>query len=371
MMKPPAVGEELDDWKVLCSFLPDGWQEKAPESGALTRARGVSDPEALLRVLLIHIANGCSLAETAVRAQQMGLAQFNPSAVYKRLRSAEEWLRWMAEQMRASLGMARPQVSQRVRVVDGTSISEPGSTGTDWRIHYAIDLATLQCDFFLLTDVHGGETWRRYPVRRGEILVGDRGYANPQGVRHVVKGGADVLVRLNRQALPLYSGKGKRMLPLKLAGKLRPRQSREWAAWVDDGREPTIPGRLIAVRRSKQATEYARKQLMRRASKKQRSISRKEFEAAQYFFVWTTLPSSWSRQQVLELYRCRWQIELAFKRMKSIMGLGHLPKKDPESCRAWLHGKLFASLLVERMIGAAKTISPWGYELDPAQKQVA
>ncbi len=371
MIKQPAAWEGLDDWEVLCSFLPHGWEQKARECGALTRARGVSGPEALLRVLLIHIANGCSLAETAVRARQMGLAQFNQSAVYKRLRLAEEWLRWMADQMRAHLGMARPQLRQRVRVVDGTSISEPGSTGTDWRIHYAIDLATLQCDFFLLTNVHGGETWRRYPVQRGEILVGDRGYANPQGVRHVVNGGADVLVRLNRQALPLWSRKGKRMMPVKLAAKLRPRQTREWAAWVDGGQEQAIPGRLIAVRRSKSATEYARKKLMRRASRKQTHLTQEELEAAQYFFVWTTLTTSWSRQQVLELYRCRWQIELAFKRMKSIMGLGHLPKKDPESCRAWLHGKLFTSLLVERMIGAAKTISPWGYELDEAQEQVA
>jgi hypothetical protein len=56
--------------------------------------------------------------------------------------------------------------------------------------------------------------------------------------------------------------------------------------------------------------------------------------------------------------------QLAFKRMKSIMGLGHLPKKDPASARAWLHGKIFASLLVERMVQAAETFSPWGYRLD-------
>jgi len=74
---------------------------------------------------------------------------------------------------------------------------------------------------------------------------------------------------------------------------------------------------------------------------------------------------------MLQLYRCRWQIELAFKRMKSIMGLGHLPQKDLESCRAWLHGKLFTSLLVERIIGAAKTFPPWGYELDTPPEQVA
>jgi hypothetical protein len=94
----------------------------------------------------------------------------------------------MAEQMRASLGMVRPKIGRRVRVVDATSISEPGSTGTDWRIHYAINLTNLQCDFFQLTDVSGGETWRRFPVTRGDILLGDRGYSNPNGVRHVVTG---------------------------------------------------------------------------------------------------------------------------------------------------------------------------------------
>jgi hypothetical protein len=368
MEQPRVVLEELDDWEVLCSFLPSGWEQKARECGALTRARGVSDPRALLRVLLIHIASGCSLAETAVRARQMGLAELNQSAVYKRLRSAEEWLRWLAEQMRTSLGMITPKIRERVRVVDATSISEPGSTGTDWRIHYAINLTNLRCDFFLLTDVRGGETWRRFPVARGDIMLGDRGYCNPQGVQHVVAAGAHVVVRLNRQSLPLFDGHGKRLDAVAVARKLEPGQSGEWAAWVCPAPGGAIKGRLIAVRRSKQATEYARKKLKQQAIKKQRRVSPKALEAAQYFLVWTTLPSARSRAQILELYRSRWQIELAFKRMKSIMGLGHLPKKDPASCRAWLHGKLFTSLLVERLIGAAKKISPWGYQLADAQE---
>lgn len=305
-----------------------------------------------------------------MRAQQMGLGQLNQSAIYKRLRSAEDWLRWMADQTRASLGMARPNIGERVRVVDATSISEPGSTGTDWRIHYAINLMNLQCDFFQLTDVSGGETWRRFPVARGDILLGERGYSNVNGIRHVVEAGGEVIVRLNRHVLPLFTETEKRLDVLKIARKLKPSQDMECAAWVQNGQGHWIKGRLLILRRSKQATEYARKKLKQRASRKQTNVSEKALAAAQYFFAWTTLPASWSRPQVLELYRCRWQIELAFKRMKSIMGLGHLPKKDPESCRAWLHGKLFTSLLVERMIGAAKKLSPWGYELGSTKKQV-
>jgi len=366
MNQAGTVVEELDDWEVLCSFLPEGWEQKARDFGALTRARGISGAGALLRILLIHIAMGCSLAETSVRAEQLGLGRLNPTAVYKRLRSAEEWLRWLAEQMRSDLGMVSPSVGRRVRAVDATSISEQGSTGTDWRIHYAINLKNLQCDFFLLTDVRGGETWRRFPVSPGDIMLGDRGYATPKGVQHVVEAKGDVVVRLNRGALPLFDEKGKRLAILKRVRQLKPRQSAEWPTWVHSDSHHTIPGRLIAVQRSKRATEKARKALQQRASKRQKSISAEALEAAQYFFLWTTLSSSWSRLQALDLYRSRWQIELSFKRMKSIMGLGHLPKKDPASCRAWLHGKLLTSLLIERMIGAAKTISPWGYQLGPS-----
>jgi hypothetical protein len=371
MKESSSVLAELDDWTILSSFLPEGWQQKARECGALTRARGIAGPDALLRILLIHIANGCSLAETSVRAEQLGLGSLNQSAVYKRLRSSEEWLRWLAEKMRASLGFTAPMLAQRVRAVDATAISEPGSTGTDWRIHYAIDLASLQCDFFQLSDVKGGETWRRFPVTKGDILLGDRGYANPNGVAHVVGAGGDVVVRLNRKALPLFDKEGNRLNPVHMARRLKSNQNSEWEAWVHTDSGNRVGGRLIIVRRSKQATEYARKKLRQEASKKQKSVSAETLEAAQYFFLWTTLPRSRSRKTVLELYRCRWQIELAFKRMKSIMGLGHLPKKDPESCRAWLHGKLFTSLLVERMIGAAKTFSPWGYELDATPEQMA
>ena len=75
--------------------------------------------------------------------------------------------------------------------------------------------------------------------------------------------------------------------------------------------------------------------------------------------VWTTLPAEADdAAAVLALYRVRWQIELAFKRMKSLMGLGQLPKKSDASSRAWLHGKLLLALLVERLLGLALLRSP-------------
>ena len=82
--------------------------------------------------------------------------------------------------------------------------------------------------------------------------------------------------------------------------------------------------------------------------------------------LFTTFPATrFSAADVLEWYRTRWQVELVFKRFKSLAELGHLPKHDEQSARAWLYGKLFVALLVEKLIGHARAVSPWGYHLGP------
>ena len=81
----------------------------------------------------------------------------------------------------------------------------------------------------------------------------------------------------------------------------------------------------------------------------------------EYFVVGTSLSAdAFLSAQVLELYRLRWQVELAFKRLKSIMQLGQLPKTDPESCRAWLYGKMLYALLCYAIVDKGRSFSPWG-----------
>lgn len=360
---------EVENWEILCSFLPEGWAEQARRLGALRRARYISDPGTVLRILLLHLATGCSLAETAARASASGLATISAVGVFKRLRAAEPWLRWLAQQMRGVAALPLEAAGRRLRAVDATSVSEPGSTGTDWKVHWAVNLADLQCDFFELTDVReGGETFRRVPVMAGDILMGDRVYAAPPGVAHVVQAQGDVLVRLNRQALPLFDRHGRRMDLWTWVRGLQGKTPGEREAWVRNPPGGWISGRLIALRQSAEVTRSIQRRLRRRAQRNQETVTVESLRFAEYFLLWTTLPPAFSRATMLELYRLRWQIELVFKRMKSILGLGHLPKKDPRSAQAWLEGKLFTGLLIERMVHAAESFSPWGYSLAaPAQ----
>jgi len=144
-----------------------------------------------------------------------------------------------------------------------------------------------------------------------------------------------------------------------------------WSTRVRCADGDWIRGRLLAVQRSAQSTRIVRARMERYAKKHRKIVSPESWKAAAYFTVWTTLPDAFPASAVLELYRSRWQIELAIKRMKSILGLGHLPKRDPASARAWLHGKLFVSLLVERLVEAANSFSPWGYGPDVTPQPLA
>jgi hypothetical protein len=370
-MKPDACIEELDDWALVCQHLPAGWQEQAHDLGALRRARGFPDASVLLRTLLVHRAGGCSLKEAVTNAKVAGWCDVSAVALFKRLRAAECWLHWMADRLWQRPPTPPLPNGYRARAIDATTVSVPGSAGTDWRLHFGINLESLQCDFFEVTAAHEGETFRRIPVERGDLLLGDRVYATPPGIAHVAGAGGHVLARVNHKALPLFDPGGK---PLPLTERLRSvqlGQCREWSALVRHGRR-TYRGRLVAVKRNRWSACLERRALRKRAAKRQKRLSRAALFLAGYFYVWTDVPArALGATAVLDWYRCRWQIELCFKRMKSILGRGELPKKREDSCRAWLYGKLLVALRLQRLLDEAEPFSPWGYELGSAAQPLA
>lgn len=129
-----------------------------------------------------------------------------------------------------------------------------------------------------------------------------------------------------------------------------------------------VPGRVCAVRKSAEATRRARKRARREARRQGSEVRPATLAYADFVIVFTTFcEETFGAGEVLEWYRLRWQVELVFKRLKSLARLGHLPKHDDDSARAWLYGKLLVALLVDKLIDHARATSPWGYALAPHQ----
>jgi hypothetical protein len=355
-----------EDWAVLTRFLPSGWEEKAKELGAYRRFRRFSTVGSLLRVLLIHVLQGCSLRETVVRAGQGGIARLSAVALFKRLRLASEWLRWMAvEVMYTWLVRQQPSGAWgdlRVRVIDGTNVQEPGSKGTSWRIHYSIQLSSLTCDEFKVTDPKTGESFKHFSVKPGDLLLGDRNFAKKPGIAHVCARGGHVLVRINLTGTVFLSQDNQRFDIVRHLRSLREGELGDWDVWVQDG-DVLIPGRICAVKKSEAAAEKAKRKILREAKKKKRTVRPETLESAGYVFLFTTLGRVFSANQVLEIYRVRWQVELAFKRLKSLLRLGDLRKFDTDSVMAWIHAKLLVAVLIEALRAASNSFFPWGYPI--------
>lgn len=374
-MKAATEKKEKDDWKTLVSVFPKNWKKLGVEAGATNYMRGFSSPEVLLRVLLLHVGKGYSLKETAARASISRLAEVSSVALFKRLKKSEKWLKSLCLALLAEKGIdvKRLNPSVQFRVVDGSIVKEPGKTGSQWRFLFSFSLPDLECDQFDLTPHDGkgtGEHFNRLRVKKGDHILGDRAYANTEGIIYVLKHGGQVLVRSNGVMLPMYSENGKqinllnRLSTITEAGTIK-----ELPVWIGEG-EQRHAGRLCILRKSDIQIERTLRKLRLAASKRQRKLKPATLKYAKFIMVFTTFsPDKFSSQDVMECYRVRWQIELAIKRLKSIIELGHVPKGDEISCRAWLYGKLFLGLLTEKLLHIGRAFSPWGYYLHRTQPQ--
>jgi hypothetical protein len=198
-----------EDWSLLQTFFPDRWRELARETRALKGLRKDKGESEFLRTLLLHLACGYSLRETATRAREAKLADLSDVAVLKRLRKSKDWLQAMCVRLFATQAPGRPELPPGLRLVDATLVKELGPTGSTWRIHYALRWPELTCDFFQVTATQGagtGESLTPFPVQPGEHLLADRGYSNYASARHVTEKGAWLTVRLNPQSVRLMEG---------------------------------------------------------------------------------------------------------------------------------------------------------------------
>lgn len=355
-----------EDWSVLISLLPERWREMAIQTNALKGLRQDKSEEALLRTLLIHLSCGYSLRETAVRAREAHLADMSDVALLKRLRKSKEWLAQLCSSMFLERGVPlRGPTDFEVRLFDATTVKEPGKTGSLWRLHYSVRVPSLRCDFVKVTGTDGvgtGESLRQFPIEAGDHVIADRAYAAASGLEFVSECQGYCLVRMSPHNLDVRDLAGQRMpWRERLGGIQIAGQIGSWPVRVPTSGRRSVVGRVCVVRKTRAAIELAHKRLKRRASKTGQRLKPDTLLYAEYVIVLTTFPESrFTASDVLRWYRIRWQIELVFKRFKQIAQLGHLPKYDEESAKAWLYGKLFVALMAEKLVSHARSISPWG-----------
>ena len=356
----------LAEWELVTSYLPSGWQSLADEYEQVETKYGnakIRTASELLRMILVHAACDLPLRETVALVAEAGGPDIAPMRLHKKMIRAVDYLRELVTRMVPELPETTPELwaGYDVVVVGATTASRPGSLGADVRVHTLMRLSNLEYVDVQVTNTKVGETFAHFPLEFGQLVIGDRGYSFASSIFGAAARGADVLVRLNRGSTPLLDRDSGRRIDV--LGAMRDLVGHAVVErdvvleWTDsERRERRLDARLILQRLPESEAAKARKRLRDELGADATADS---LEAAGYMALLTTVKKSrLSAARCMDLYRLRWQIELLFKRLKSLCGLDRVPNYRPDTIKSWIYAKLLVALLLDRMSSSPSEVSP-------------
>ncbi len=336
-------------------------EASAREKGAFLRGRAVACATDLLRLVLAYCLGGMGLRSTSAWAASSGLADLSNVALLKRLRKCGAWMEHLAGTL-LSTGLQPGAAGRRIRLLDGTTVPKAGKEDKKnnglWRLHCTFDLPAERFSFIELTDEKGGERLDRTPFAKGDIAIADRGYMHPDPLAHILEQGADVIVRAGWKGARWL---GEDRKPFDILAALTAAENAgvlDKPIWIARKKAVPLALRLVAFRKPPEAAEASRVKARQAAKREGYAISGGTLAAAEWVILVTSLDAeTFSTNAIGELYRARWRIEMAFKRLKSLIGLSAPPSEDTAVAKTWILAHLLMVLLLEPQVSALE-ISP-------------
>jgi hypothetical protein len=237
----------------------------------------------------------------------------------------------------------------RYRLIDASSVSRPGSHPIDWRLPLDFGLSGQGIQGVHLTDGSVGESLTHWQFQPNEVVLADRVYGVARSLGVLFGALASFVIRIGWQNLPLLDRAGR---PFLLCDWLRVQSTDPAAApaqaqvWVNTP-QGRFPLRLIARAIPPEKAEKIRTKLRAADKHKKHRPDERSVLAAGFVMVVSNLPDpAWTASEILALYRFRWQIELVFKRLKSLLYFDHLRARDPQLAQVYLLTKILIALLL-------------------------
>jgi hypothetical protein len=159
-----------EEWPYILSLMPQNLEKLCESKLALLRRREIGSAADYLRLCMAYSVCDMSLRQTAAWASAIGLAELSDVAVLKRLRAASGWIGSVIAEWLYERGLTHGASGLKVCIVDATTVSRPGSMGTDWRLHVRMDLRERRIEHVELTGGNEGERLDRHTIFSEEIM---------------------------------------------------------------------------------------------------------------------------------------------------------------------------------------------------------
>ena len=344
----------------LLRMMPKGYEEACYTTKAIVRNRGIKDPNDLMMLALFHLLTGCSLIEVSEISKLAKLGDISDVAFMKRFSNCSDWFKWILTSIRKDnkqiIQYELPQRLKQYRIlaVDASDVAEKGRSGRIFRLHFALDIVHMHAALYHITNNSVGEHLRNFALAKNDLVLADRVYSCVSGIEYCIEKECQYIARMRVNSFRPYNADGKQ---IDLLSFMQGKDTGELNVYIRKERGENAgklyPVRLCFKKKPDELINSTRKKMKRKESKKQLTISPEAYAFNEYMVVMTSLDKSFTIDEIIGLYRYRWQVELYFKRLKSILGYGELPKKSEKSIFSWLNGKLMIALLIELMLSNA------------------
>lgn len=352
----------------LIKLLPAGYEDACYEKKAITRKRTITNPLDLLRLILFYLSGNKSLIDVSQFARMSGIGKISDVGFMKRFLKSKEWIIWLSQHILPNpvLRFKKPEWLKpyQVLAVDASDIVEKGAVKRLWHLHYALDLFSLTCSQFKVTEQSTGESLKNFTLTKGCLVIADRAYGTIKSIEHCLAAGGDFIIRIRNKPFHIYDENGRKLV---LADWLRTvgNSAEQLNVWIKNSERKLIPVRICACKKTEAEIAAEQTRIRKMESRKQRKLSEETVFTHNYMFVITSLPLELSAEEILSCYRLRWQVELVFKRLKSLLQLGSIPTKTKEAGETWINGKILLSLLTEKYLGDIDFSPSWNIRGEP------
>lgn len=350
-------------------------EEYAKEHKLHHRTRNSISTASMLLFCLMWGSGVHTLRELAALGKALDIVDFSDVALLKRLRKSKDFLSALVQDiLRAQIStnmMRQGDDTFQIVCVDGSYVYSRLGTYPDgtYLLHYGCRLtlsgkgASVNTDFFEFTPVRGkgnGESLAREGCRFREedIVVADRAYTSARGIKSVLDAKADFILRIGLSALTLSrTADGKKRVNLaELVAEmnLEENETGEIEVWMKMPNNTWQKVRICTLRKTEaekeEAVENYKKEIKNKKKRKYK-ISQEALMLCGFISVVTSIDKErFTAEEILNIYKLRWQIELAFKRFKSIGKMENLPTSNPISDQVYFLSKMLVFLLVENEI---------------------
>ena len=164
----------------LIPLLPDRYADKCQEYTNIQRWRGIKTPEDLMQLCLFHLLNGCTLVEISQIAKSAHIAEISDVAFMERFAVCGDWFEAICAELAPGLvaDYAKPAYLENYRALafDASDIVEKGRSGRTYRLHYGIDIFSINTVSYKITDEKTGEKMSNFALSEGDLAIADRAY---------------------------------------------------------------------------------------------------------------------------------------------------------------------------------------------------